>query len=405
MRVLVIGAGGVGASVAAIASRRDFFESMLLADIDRGRPDAVVARLADPRFSAARLDASDPLRVAELCRAHRITHVVNAVDPRHVMTIFAGAFRAGAHYIDLALSRSGATVSGAAVDSSLLPGHEQFAEDDRWVHHGRLALVGMGARPGLVDVFARYAADELFDHIDHVGVRAGSNLKHGFAFAPSFSTWTTIDECLNPPLSWDRTGGFRAAEPFSDPEVFEFPAGIGRVECVAVEHAEVVLIPRAVAAERVSFKIGLDPQFIDVLRTLRNLGLDRTDPVEVNGVRVSPRDVVAACVPDPVDLARSMTGRICVGALVTGTGRDGQPLEVYVHHVADNEWTMSEYGTPAVVWQAAISPVVSLELLATRAWSAAGVLGPESFPAQPFLDLLRDGYGQRWIVEPRQHAG
>ena len=169
-------------------------------------------------------------------------------------------------------------------------------------------------------------------------MRDGANLAvAGYDFAPSFSIWTTIEECLNPPLIWESDRGFFTTEPFSEPEVFTFPEGIGPVECVNVEHEEVVLIPRWVDCNRVTFKYGLGDEFIDVLKTLHKLGLDSTDPVTVRGQSVSPRDVVAACLPDPATLGDKMSGKTCAGTWVTGTGKDGNPREVYLYHVVDNE--------------------------------------------------------------------
>ena len=212
----------------------------------------------------------------------------------------------------------------------------------------------------------------------------------GYDFAPTFSIWTTIEECLNPPVVWERERGWFTTPPFSEPEVFTFPEGIGPVECVNVEHEEVLLIPRWVDCDRVTFKYGLGAEFIGVLEVLHKLGLDRTDPVEVRGGAVSPRDVVAACLPDPAQLGDRMAGKTCAGTWVTGTGTDGSPREVYLFHVVDNDETMGRDGCQAVVWQTAINPVVALELLATGAWEGVGVLGPEAFPAAPFLDLLAE---------------
>src|SRR3954451_23799254 len=161
-------------------------------------------------------------------------------------------------------------------------GEAQLAASDQWRERGLLALVGMGVEPGLSDVFARYAADHLFSAITDVGVRDGSNLViDGLAFAPTFSIWTTIEECLNPPLVWERDRGFYTTAPFSEPESFTFPGGIGAIECVNVEHEEVVLVPRWVDCERVTFKYGLGQEVINVLRTLHLVGLDYTEPVSV----------------------------------------------------------------------------------------------------------------------------
>jgi saccharopine dehydrogenase-like NADP-dependent oxidoreductase len=405
MRILVVGAGGVGSSAALIAARRDFFETFVIADYDPARPRDLVMRLGDDRFQAAEVDASSADAVAAMAREHRITHVLNAVDPRFVMPIFDGAFAAGADYLDTAMSLSHPHPERPHEVPGVKLGDEQFAKAAQWESAGRLALVGMGVEPGLADVFGRYASDHLFSEIDDLGVRDASNLViEGYDFAPSFSIWTTIEECLNPPVIWERGRDWYTTAPFSEPEVFDFPGGIGPVECVNVEHEEVLLMPRWLQANRVTFKFGLGDEFIEVLQTLHKLGLDRTDPVSVRGAQVSPRDVVAAALPDPLTLGDRMHGVTCAGLWVTGTGKDGNPREVYLYHLADNAWTMKEYGAQAVVWQTAMNPVVALELLATGAWSGAGVLGPEAFDAVPFLDLLREGHGQQWELQERAPA-
>jgi saccharopine dehydrogenase (NAD+, L-lysine-forming) len=395
MRILVIGAGGVGSAVVPIAARRDFFEHVVVADYDPARAEAAISR-ADQRFTAARVDASRPEEVAALCREHRISHVLNAVDPRFVLPIFDGALEAGADYLDMAMSLSRPDASAPYERTGVKLGDEQFARSDEWEAAGRLALVGIGVEPGLSDVFARYAQDQLFGEIDEIGVRDGANLVvDGYDFAPSFSIWTTIEECLNPPVIWESDRGWFTTAPFSEPETFEFPEGIGPVECVNVEHEEVLLIPRWVKARRVTFKYGLGDEFINVLKVLHAVGLDRTEKVRVAGVEVSPRDVVAASLPDPAQLGDRMRGKTCAGTWVKGTGVDGRPREVYLYHVVDNEVSMRQDGSQAVVWQTAINPVVALELLASGAWSGAGVLGPEAFDAVPFLDLLT-AYGSPW---------
>jgi saccharopine dehydrogenase-like NADP-dependent oxidoreductase len=400
MRVLLVGAGGVGTAVTRIAARRTFFEAMVVADYDPARSAAAVAALdGDGRFLAERVDAGDQAAVTALLARHGCDVLLNATDPRFVMPLFRAARAAGATYVDMAMSLSRPHAERPYEECGVKLGDEQFAEAGAWEEAGALALVGMGVEPGLSDVFARYAADELFDEIEEIGVRDGANLTvDGLDFAPSFSIWTTIEECLNPPVVYEAERGWYTTEPFSEPEVFDFPEGIGPVECVNVEHEEVLLVPRWVGARRVTFKYGLGQEFIDTLRTLHRLGLDGTDPVTVPGadgpVRVSPRDVVAACLPDPATLGERMHGKTCAGTWVRGV-RDGAPREVYLYHVVDNQWSMAEYGSQAVVWQTAVNPVVALELLATRAWEGAGVLGPEAFPARPFLDLLT-AYGSPW---------
>ena len=393
MKVLVVGTGAVGAAVAAVARRRDFFERITFADLDPARPAAVVERDGDDRFAAAQVDAGDREALVALLRETGADAVLNAADPRFNPPIIDAAFEYGCTYLDMAMTLSSPDV---------LLGQDELDMHERWQERGLLALAGIGVEPGLADVFARYAADHLFDEINEVGVRDGADLiVEGYDFAPTFSIWTTIEECLNPPLIWEKERGFYATEPFSEPELFEFPEGIGVIECVNVEHEEVVLVPREIDCRRVTFKYGLGTEFIDVLQTLHKLGLDSTEPVRVRSagggprtsVEVAPRDVVAATLPDPATLGDRMRGKTCAGTLVTGKRKDGSDGAVYLYHVADNERTMREYGHQAVVLQTALNPVIALELLAAGTWKGTGVLGPESFPPDPFLELLAD-YGE-----------
>jgi saccharopine dehydrogenase-like NADP-dependent oxidoreductase len=417
MRVLMIGSGGVGDAAARIAAERDFFEVWVVADYDVTRAERTVAAVTarsgnqgEGRFVAAQVDASSARVVTELALQHGATHVFNAVDPKFNMPIFTGAKAAGADYLDMAMSLSQRHPERPFEEVGVMLGDEQFAVAEEWQADGRLALVGIGVEPGLSDVFARYAADHLFDEIEELGTRDGANLvvhdeEGNEIFAPSFSMWTTIEECLNPPVIWEKDRGWFTTAPFSEPEVFDFPEGIGPVECVNVEHEEVLLMPRWVDAKRVTFKYGLGEEFITILKVLRTLGLDRTEPITVKGVQVSPRDVVAAALPDPATIGPRMSGKTCAGLFVTGTGKDGQPRRTYLYHVVDNAETMAGYGAQCVVWQTAINPVVALELLARGTWSGAGVLGPEAFDAVPFLELLAapkpDGYGSPWGLEDR----
>ena len=400
MRVLLVGAGGVGSAFARIAARRDTFEHIVVADHSLPRAERA-AQAAGDRFEAVALDAADEGAVEEALRATRSDVLVNAIDPRFVMPLFNAALHAGVTYLDMAMSLSHPHPDDPYARTGVKLGDEQFDLAAAWEGRGQLALVGMGVEPGLSDVFARYAADTLFSHVEEIGVRDGSNLVvDGYDFAPTFSIWTTIEECLNPPVIWEHDRGWYTTEPFSELEVFAFPGGIGAVECVNVEHEEVLLVPRWVDAERVTFKYGLGEEFIGVLKALHKLGLDSTVPVKVGDVEVSPRDVVGACLPDPAGLGERMHGVTCAGTWATGTGTDGRRREVYLHHLVDNDWSMSQYGSQAVVWQTAVNPVVALELVASGAWAGAGVLGPEAFPAEPFLDLL-DEHGAPWGLEER----
>ncbi|MBN1835614.1 MAG: hypothetical protein JW820_07170, partial [Spirochaetales bacterium] len=209
-----------------------------------------------------------------------------------------------------------------------------------------------------------------------------------------FSIWTTIEECLNPPVIWERERGWFTTEPFSDPEIFEFPEGIGALSVVNVEHEEVLQMPRYLAERglrRVTFKYALGEQFIATLKTLQSLGLDRTEKIRVGALEVSPRDVVAAAAPNPAEIGERMRGKTCAGVWVSGL-KDGLSRSVYLYQVADNQECMARWGSQAVVAQTAFNPLVMMELLAGGEWQGVGVQNPEAFPAEPFIRRMQE-YG------------
>jgi saccharopine dehydrogenase-like NADP-dependent oxidoreductase len=413
MKVLLVGVGSVGEGIAVIARPRPWVEQIVLADYNLERAKQVQARLAEgggvgyngvgyngvdyngletERFPVEWVDASRQDQVESLAKKYRVDLIMNACDPSFVPPIFQAAYQTGCTYMDLAMSLSQPHPDEPYRQAGVKLGDLQLERADEWERKGLLALVGMGVEPGMSDVFARYAQDCLFDEIEEIGVRDGSDLQvQGYAFAPTFSIWTTIEECLNPPLIWERERGWYTTEPFSEPEVFEFPEGIGAITCVNVEHEEVVLVPRWIHCQRVTFKYALGDQFIEVLKTLKMLGLDRKEPIQVKGVQVAPRDVVAACLPDPAHLGERMTGRTCAGTWVKGT-RDGQPRQVYLYQVADNQVCMQTLGIQAVAAQTAFNPVIAWDLLNSGAWQGKGVLGPEAFDPLPFMNKMAE-YG------------
>ena len=393
MKVLLVGVGTVGEAIARLSAGRPWLERMVLADYRLERAQLVQAIVGDAAsHPAVQVDASDRAQLVELIGAHDVDLVMNAVDPSFVMPIFDAALEAGVDYMDMAMSLSEPHPETPHTTPGVKLGDRQFERAREWEERGRLALVGMGMDPGLSDVFATHAAKHLFDEIHGVHVRDGGDLRvEGHAFAPVFSIWTTIEECLNPPIIWERDRGWFTTEPFSEPERFPFPEGIGPVECVNVEHEEVLLAPRWLDCRRVDFKYALGDEFIEILRVLNRLGLDSTKPVRVKGVDVVPRDVVAALTPDPATLGEQMVGRAVVGTRVTGV-KGGAPRDVYLYQMCDAQETLRVHGLQPVAWQTGFNPVLAMELLADGVWQGAGVLGPEAFDPDPYLGLM-DRYG------------
>ena len=399
MRVLLVGVGGVGESIAVMAARKPWLETMVLADYNQDRAKEVRDKINDPkRFPVEFVDAGKQEMIEALAKKYQVDLIMNACDPSFNIPIFDAAYNAGCNYMDMAMTLSEPHPETPYQTPGVKLGDYQFARAQQWKDKGILALLGLGVEPGMADVFAKYAATHLFDEIDEIGVRDGANLiVRGYDFAPNFSIWTTIEECLNPPVIWEKGKNWFTTEPFSEPETFEFPEGIGQIECVNVEHEEVLLAPRYIKCNRVTFKYGLGDEFIGVLKTLHMLGLDNKEPIKVKDVMVAPRDVVAACLPDPAHLGPLMEGKTCAGTWVKGK-KDGKEKNVYIYQVADNQESMEKFGCQVVVTQTAFNPVIGMELLEEGIWKATGVEGPEYFDPVPFMDRMAD-MGFPWGIK------
>ena len=393
MKVLLVGAGGVGEAIAAIAKPRPWVNQIVLADYNLARAIEVQTKLGDnERFPVERLDASKKENIVALAKKYDVDLIMNACDPTLNVPIFEAAYEYGCTYMDMAMTLSEPHPTEPFTKCGIKLGDYQFERAKLWEEKGLLALVGLGVEPGMADVFARYAQDYLFDEIEEIGIRDGANIEvRGYQFAPNFSIWTTIEECLNPPVIWEKGKEWFTTEPFSEPEVFDFPEGIGNIEVVNVEHEEVLLVPRWVKCKRVTFKYGLGDVFIGVLKTLHMLGLDNKEPIKVKDVMVPPRDVVAACLPDPAHLGDRMFGKTSAGTWVKGM-KHGQPKQVYLYQVADNAECMNTWGCQAVVAQTAFNAVIGWDLLNSGTWKGTGVLGPEAFDPVPFMEKMAD-YG------------
>jgi saccharopine dehydrogenase-like NADP-dependent oxidoreductase len=398
VKVLLVGVGGVGESIAIAAKDRPWLQKMVLADYNLQRAREVRQKLDSRKFVAAQVDATNRQEITALARKHDVDFVMNACDPSLVFSIFDAAYAAGCNYMDMAMSLSTPHPTDPYHQCGIKLGDYQFARASKWEKKGLLAILGLGMDPGVSQIFARYADKHLFDEIDEIGIFDGGDLQvQDYAFAPTFSIWTTIEECLNPPIIWQADKKWFTTEPFSEPEQFVFPEGIGPIECVNVEHEEVLMIPRWIKCKRVTFKYGLGREFIDILKTLQKLGLGNKDKIRVKRVQVAPRDVVAACLPDPAHLGDKMTGRACVGVRVSGR-KDGRPRCVYIYQITDNQTAMQKHGAQAVVWQTAVGPVIAMELLATGLWNGKGVKSPEAFDPDPFVAKMGE-YDFSWAIK------
>jgi saccharopine dehydrogenase (NAD+, L-lysine-forming) len=384
VKVLVLGAGAVGTVSALKFAKEAVLEKLVIADTVSARASLLADRLNDPRVTALGLDAADRAAVASVIRQADITLVLNAALPATNLDVMHACLSAGCDYIDLA---------SAGTDADGIPKmDDQFALDAEFKAAGRLALLGMGADPGTTNVYAAYAAKHLLDVVTELRVRDGDNsvCQGSSGLIAAFSPWVMIDECLCKAVSY-RGGRYYLEEPLTGAEPFDFPE-LGVLNCYYVDHEESKTLPRLFPDARViDFKLCLDEPTVETLRVIKRLGLSRTDRVKVGDTSVAPRDVVVSLLPQPKDLAGRLRGKTCVGTLARGY-KKGEPKAYFIYNVSDHESTFRELGVHATAYQTGIPPVIAARLIAAGVWRGSGVMSPEQFDPDPFLEnLAREG--------------
>ena len=389
MKVLVMGAGAVGTVSALKFAQEAMLEKLVIADAVSARASLLADRLNDPRVTAISLDAGDRAAVVGALRQFGITLVLNAALPATNIDVMRACLTAGCDYIDLA---------SAGTDADGIPKmDDQFALDAEFKAAGRLALLGMGADPGTTNVYAAYAAKHLLDVVTELRVRDGDNsvCQGHDGFFAAFSPWVMIDECLCKAVSY-RGGRYHLEEPLTGLEPFDFPE-LGVLNCYYVDHEESRTLPRFFPEARtVDFKLCMDDVTVETLRVMKRLGLSRKDRVQVGDQSIAPRDLVVSLLPDPRDLAGRMRGKTCVGTLAKGF-KNGEPKAYYIYNVTDHESVFAELGVQATAYQTGIPPVIAARLIAQRIWRGTGVMSPEQFDPDPFLEKL-NREGMPWRV-------
>jgi saccharopine dehydrogenase-like NADP-dependent oxidoreductase len=407
MKILLLGSGAVGEAYTVLCSKADpgsqWLDKLVIADFHLERAREVADQLGNKaRFPAVRIDAIRQDQVVAAAREHDIDLILNACPQNLNPPVFNAAFQAKCHYMDMAMTLSEKHQSEPYSKVGVMLGDYQFAHHQAWEAKGLLSLVGMGIDPGVSEIFARYAEKYFFDEIDEIGVRDGSNFSvEGYPYASQFSVWSVIEECLNPPVFWKKERGYYTTQPMSEPEVFNFPEGIGPLEVVSIEHEEVINLPQWIkkGLKKVTFKISLGQELMNALRILDKLGLASAEPIDIKGVKVIPREVVEACMPDPAKIGPLMRGKICIGTWISGR-KDKKPREVYIYQVADNATCMQRFNCQAVAVQTAVGPAIATELLAKGIWKKAGVLPPEAFDPDPFLERMTS-YGFPYGIQDK----
>ena len=412
MRMMLVGAGAVGESMLKILKWRDpkgeWLSYVLVGDYDASRAQEVVDLLADERFSYAQINATDKEQMKDLIQEHKIDFVMDAAPPFASNYIFDAAYEAGANYANMgtwSVPMEGPAY-GLGIENSYTEPMTKYNFDrhEQWKKKGQMAVICLGIDPGVVNVFAKYAATHLFDVMTEAHVKDGGNLSvpgaDPDAIQFGFNVWTVLDEVMNPNVEYDQEkGGLIVEKAFAGQETFLMPDGVGENTLVKVEHEEVVTFARFLkqyGLKKATFKISLDDNLITALKVIDHLGLRSLKPVQVGNVKVVPRDVVAACAPQPKDIGTEMIGEMLVGVHCIGE-KDGARKEYFLYQNFDNQASMARWGSQAVVAQTGFGAALAIELIGREIWKEAGVFSPEYFDPEPYLKLM-DETGYEWHV-------
>jgi saccharopine dehydrogenase (NAD+, L-lysine-forming) len=306
-------------------------------DLLRTARDRVHVVVADRELEPARrlgvecvpVDVRDP---ASLDRALKGAFAVIASLPyRFNLDAMRGALRAGAHYLDL----------GGLFHVT----RQQLELRNEFKAAGRMALLGIGSAPGIVNLLAVHAAQNL-DVVRDVHCLVGSVDRTRYRNVPplgfDYSADTLLDEFTMESAVF-RDGEFRMVPPLDPRERIEvrFPAPIGTLTVDTTLHSEVATLPlsfRDRGVEEVTFRQSFDAEFLETVRVIVQLGLADAQPIRLgaapvsgpgDGSWVSPRSVLLALLRrfPPAEAAGPPSRHEVLRALVRGR-RGGRPLSV-----------------------------------------------------------------------------
>lgn len=381
--VVVLGGAGAMGRI----TLRDLVEtapaelSIVLADFNLPAAKKLAQSYKQRKVLAVAADATDVRKTARLLKDVGCFAVINAVQYQLNVEVMQAALAAGAHYVDLG--------GLFHVTRKQIKLHTEFRRA------GLLALLGMGAAPGIVNLLARSVADEL-ETVSEIHIQVGNvdrtPGRTAQALGTSYSILTILDESTLPAALF--TGGkFRFVEPMSGAIDVQFPEPVGLRRPAYTIHSEVATLPLSYAKKGIkecSFRIAFDGDLDEKLRFVRALGLSSAAPIAIGKQKVMPRDVLLAllkklpappvsdAIPDEYEVLR---------AVVRGT-RPGNPKKI-VEHIVDCHVP----GIPA--WGMGIDvdtgcpPSIAVQMLWRGEITARGALPPEkSVPVEPFFREL-----------------
>ena len=387
-KVMIIGAGGVGAVVAhKCAQLSEVFTEIVLASRTESKCQAIAAQLGRP-IRTAQVDADNVPELVSLLQKEQPELVINVALPYQDLTIMDACLEAGVHYLD--------TANYEPQDTAKFEYHWQWAYRQRFLDAGLTAILGSGFDPGATNLFTAYLAKHYFDEIHELDIIDVNGGDHGYPFATNFNPEINIREVSAECRHWEN-GEFVTTPAMSLKAQYTCPEDVGTFNIYRMYHEELEsLSVNFPTLRRAQFWMSFSDNYLKHLEVLENVGMTGIEPVEYQGQSIVPIQFLAHLLPDPSTLGPRTKGRTCIGCIVRGV-KDGREKVMYLYNVCDHEACYEEVQSQAISYTTGVPAMIGAKMILEGKWRQPGVWNVEQCDPDPFMDDM-NRYGLPWKV-------
>lgn len=392
-KVLIIGAGGVGAVVAhKCAQVPEVFKEIMLASRTVSKCEKIKKEIKEKSgrdIQVAQVDADNVKETVKLIKKFQPDLVVNVALPYQDLHIMDACLEAGVNYMD--------TANYEPLDEAKFEYKWQWAYQDKFKKKGLMAVLGCGFDPGVTNIYAAYAQKHLFDEIHYIDILDCNAGSHGHAFATNFNPEINIREVTQVVRHWEN-GKWIETPPIMDQKsvhfTFDYPVA-GKKESYMLYHEELEsLVKNIKGLKRIRFWMTFGEAYLTHLRVMENIGITRIDEVEYEGHKIVPIKFLKALLPDPASLATNYTGKTVIGNIMTGV-KNGKKKTVYTYNICDHAECYKEINAQAISYTTGVPAMIGAMMMMTGKWTGAGVWNVEQLDPDLFMEKLNK-HGLPW---------
>lgn len=387
-KVMIIGAGGVGAVVThKCAQLPDVFTDIVLASRNEAKCKAIASQLDRP-IATAQVDADNVDELTALLRREQPQLVINVALPYQDLAIMDACLAAGVHYLD--------TANYEPRDTAKFEYKWQWAYQDQFQQAGLTAILGSGFDPGATNLFTAYLAKHYFDEVHELDIIDVNGGDHGYPFATNFNPEINIREVSAECRHWEQ-GEFVTTPPMSKMARFECPESVGAFNIYRMYHEELESLSKHFPGlRRAQFWMSFSDNYLKHLEVLENVGMTGIEPVEYQGQQIVPIQFLAHLLPDPSSLGPRTRGKTCIGCIVRGI-KDGQERVMYLYNICDHQECYREVQSQAISYTTGVPAMIGAKMLLEGKWRQPGVWNVEQCDPDPFMEDM-NRYGLHWKV-------